>query len=546
MIPRTQIANSTGVIILRMTESPYAAPGESAPDSVTDSPAVHAVDQRPPWPRLFILGLQHVLAMYAGAVAVPLIVGGALINAGQFDSSDLHHLIVADLFVAGLASVIQSVGLWRFGARLPLMQGVSFVAVSPMIAIGSEHGVTAIYGSVISAGVLMIVLAPLFARLVRYFPPIVTGTIITVVGLSLLSVAAGWVHNSNGEEPEIGTAKGFVLALITLIVVICIHRFAPVRAKSLAVLGGIIVGTAIGQFMGMTDWSEVGPASWVDVPTPFQFGAPTFDAAAIFTMVIVGLVIMTETTGDIIAVGDVVKKPVDGRALSDGLRADGLATVLGGVFNTFPYSAFAQNVGLVALSRIASRYVVTAAGIILIILGLLPKMGAVATGIPSQVLGGAGVALFGMVASSGIRTLSTVVWNETRALIVGVSIAVAMLPSVLPGMYEKLPEELEMILDSGISAGAITVIILNLLLNRTGGGHLAPALEGKKSEGPEETDESGPTGDSESTSVVLNNAERAAVWAQSKAEIARAAVAEARAAAAKAEEIRAAEERKQE
>lgn len=226
--------------------------------------------------------------------------------------------------------------------------------------------------------------------------------------------------------------------------------------------------------------------------------------------------------------------------------ADRLATVLGGVFNTFPYSAFAQNVGLVALSRIASRFVVTAAGIILIILGLLPKMGAVATGIPSQVLGGAGVALFGMVASSGIRTLSTVVWNETRALIVGVSIAVAMLPSVLPGMYEKLPEELEMILDSGISAGAITVIVLNLLLNRTGGGHLAPALEGKKTEGPEETDGSGPTGDSESTSVVLNNAERAAVWAQSKAEDARTAVAEARAAAAKAEEIRAAEERKQE
>ncbi|MDN6677571.1 solute carrier family 23 protein, partial [Corynebacterium variabile] len=132
---------------------------------------VHPVDQRPPLPRLIILGLQHVLAMYAGAVAVPLIVGGALINAGQFDAADLHHLVVADLFVAGIASVIQSIGLWRFGAKLPLMQGVSFVAVAPMISIGSEHGVTAIYGSVIVTGVVMILVAPLFAKIVRYFPP---------------------------------------------------------------------------------------------------------------------------------------------------------------------------------------------------------------------------------------------------------------------------------------------------------------------------------------------------------------------------------------
>ncbi|MDN6677339.1 solute carrier family 23 protein, partial [Corynebacterium variabile] len=388
---------------------------------------------------------------------------------------------------------------------------------------------------------VMILVAPLFAKIVRYFPPLVTGTIITVVGLSLLSVAAGWVFNgSAADEADQGTAAGFVLALVTLVIVIAIHRFAPASMKSLAVLGGIIVGTVIGQFMGKTDWSEVGPADWVGVPTPFQFGAPTFDAASIFTMVIVGLVIMTETTGDIIAIGDVVKKPVDGRTLSDGLRADGLSTVLGGVFNTFPYTAFAQNVGLVSLSRIASRFVVTAAGVILVLLGLLPKMGAVVTGIPSEVLGGAGVALFGMVTASGIRTLSTVAWTETRALIVGVSIAVAMLPSVQPGMYEKLPDELGMIVDSGISAGAIVVILLNLLLNRENGGHLAPALAG------EQETAGGPTGDSESTSVVLNNSERAAAWAVRKAEDARTAVAEARAAAAKAEEIRAAEERKQE
>ncbi|HCT15585.1 MAG TPA: purine permease, partial [Corynebacterium nuruki] len=286
----------------------------------------HPVDQRPPLGRLIILGLQHVLAMYAGAVAVPLIVGGALIQAGQFNAGDLHHLVVADLFVAGIASVVQSVGLWRFGAKLPLMQGVSFVAVAPMISIGSEHGVTAIYGSVIVTGVVMILVAPLFAKIVRYFPPLVTGTIITVVGLSLLSVAAGWVFNGSAAESDRGTTQNFLLAVIALVVVILIHRFAPPAFRSLAVLGGIIVGTVVGQFLGATDWSQVGPAEWVGVPTPFQFGAPTFEIASILTMVLVGLVIMTETTGDIIAIGDVVKKPVDAKTLSDGLRADGLST----------------------------------------------------------------------------------------------------------------------------------------------------------------------------------------------------------------------------
>ncbi|MDN5721158.1 nucleobase:cation symporter-2 family protein [Corynebacterium sp.] len=441
--------------------------GAVAPDGT------HPVDQKPPLLRTFILGLQHVLAMYAGAIAVPLIVGGALVAAGEFEAEHMHHLIVADLFVAGIASVIQSLGFWRFGSRLPLIQGVSFVSVAPMISIGSEHGITAIYGSVIATGVLMMLIAPFFAKVVRYFPPLVIGTVITVVGLSLLSVAAGWLFNQNGPANEQGTGQNFLLALGTLVVVVCIHRFAPAAWKSMAVLGGIVVGTVAGVFVGASDFSAVGEADWVGVPMPFQFGTPTFDIASILTMLLVGLVIMTETSGDIVAVGEITGRRATPRSLADGLRADGLATLLGGVFNTFPYSAFAQNVGLVSLSRVASRYVVTAAGLILIVLGLLPKVGEIATGIPSPVLGGAGVALFGMVAASGIRTLATVTWTETRALIVGVSVALAMLPAVFDGLYANLPDSLEMILDSGITVGAVSVILLNLLLNREGGGHLA-------------------------------------------------------------------------
>lgn len=441
--------------------------GATAPDGT------HPVDQRPPLARTVVLGLQHVLAMYAGAIAVPLIVGGALVAAGQFDAGHMHHLIVADLFVAGVASVVQSLGFWRFGARLPLIQGVSFVSVAPMIAIGSEHGITAIYGSVIVTGVVMILVAPFFARVVTFFPPLVVGTVITVVGLSLLSVAAGWLFDRDAPAAEQGTGGNLLLGLGTLVTVICIHRFAPAAWRSMAVLGGIVVGTVVGVVLGAGDFSAVAEADWVGVPAPFQFGTPTFDVVSILTMVLVGLVIMTETSGDIVAVGDITGRRVTARTLADGLRADGLATVLGGVFNTFPYSAFAQNVGLVSLSRVASRYVVTAAGLILVVLGLLPKVGEVAAGIPAPVLGGAGVALFGMVAAAGIRTLSTVTWTETRSLIVGVSVAVAMLPTVFDGLYANLPPAVETVLDSGITVGAVTVILLNLLLNRDGDGHRA-------------------------------------------------------------------------
>jgi xanthine/uracil permease len=182
-------------------------------------------------------------------------------------------------------------------------------------------------------------------------------------------------------------------------------------------------------------------------------------------MIIVAIVIMTETTGDMIAVGEIVEKPVTRRQLADGLRADGLGTVIGGVFNTFPYTAFAQNVGLVSLTGVRSRYVATLAGVILVVLGLIPKVSAIVEGVPSAVLGGAGIALFGMVAASGIRTLSKVRFNNRNVLIVAVSVGIALLPTVAPTIYDRFPQWFTLIFDSGISAGAITAILLNLLLN---------------------------------------------------------------------------------
>jgi len=420
-----------------------------------------------------------VLAMYAGAVAVPLIVGGAMVSAGQLEQSDIVHLIMADLFVAGIATIIQAVGFWRFGVRLPLMQGVTFAAVGPMITIGSNHGITAIYGSVIACGLFMIVLAPVFGRLIRFFPPLVTGTIILIIGVSLMRVAAGWFGGGTG--PNFGEPKAIGMGFFTLAVIIAIERFAPEGLRRVSILLGLLIGTVVAVPLGMTDWSHMGEYGWVGVVTPFQFGLPTFEIGSIIALLIVAIVIMTETTGDIVAVGEIVDEKITPGRLADGLRADGLGTVIGGVFNTFPYTAFAQNVGLVAITGVRTRHVATGAGIILLLLGLLPKMAAVVEGIPLAVLGGAGVALFGMVAASGVRTLTKVRFDNTNILVVAIAIGVAMLTeaklyytdrsltdspvNVSLDLYSQFPDWFQTIFHSGISAGAITAIVLNLVLN---------------------------------------------------------------------------------
>ncbi|MGA5465761.1 nucleobase:cation symporter-2 family protein [Mycobacterium sp. NPDC050041] len=438
------------------------------------------VDEIPPLRRLVPLALQHVLAMYAGAVAVPLIVGGAMVAAGRLEQSDIVHLIMADLLVAGIATIVQAVGFWRFGVRLPLMQGVTFAAVGPMITIGTNHGITTIYGSVIACGLFMMALAPVFGKLIRFFPPLVTGTIILIIGVSLMRVAAGWFGGGTG--PDFGDPKAVGMGFFTLAVIIALERFAPESVRRVSILLGLIVGTVVAIPLGMTDWSHMGEYGWVGVVTPFQFGLPTFEISSIIALLIVAIVIMTETTGDIVAVGEIVDEKITPRRLADGLRADGLGTVLGGVFNTFPYTAFAQNVGLVAITGVRSRHVATAAGVILVLLGLLPKMAAVVEGIPLPVLGGAGLALFGMVAASGVRTLAKVRFDNTNVLVVAISVGVAMLTeaklyytdralagspvNVSLDLYHRFPDWFQTIFHSGISAGAVTAIALNLLLNR--------------------------------------------------------------------------------
>ncbi|NGO78228.1 purine permease [Streptomyces sp. YC504] len=446
----------------------------SAPPAGSPAPATekHPVDQVPPTGKLIAFGLQHVLAMYAGAVAVPLIVGGAM----KLPPADLAYLITADLLVCGIATLLQCVGVWRFGVRLPIMQGCTFAAVSPMVLIGTQGGgLPAIYGAVIISGLAMVLLAPVFGRLLRFFPPLVTGTVILIIGVTLLPVAGRWVAGGAGS-PEYGAPKNIGLAAFVLVVVVAVQRFGPAFLSRIAVLVGILAGTLVAIPLDFTDFDGVDKADWLGISTPFHFGAPTFEAAAVVSMLVVALVIMTETTGDMIAVGEMTGRKVGPRNLADGLRADGLSTVLGGVFNTFPYTAFAQNVGLVGMTRVRSRWVVACSGVILVLLGLLPKLGAIVAAIPAPVLGGAGLVMFGTVAATGLRTLATVDFRGNHNLtIVAVSVAVGMLPVGVPEIYEEFPDWFQTVMHSGISAGCLTAIALNLLFNHLPGRKDAPA-----------------------------------------------------------------------
>ena len=426
----------------------------------------HPVDEMLPFGKLLAYGLQHVLAMYAGAVAVPLMVAHGLgLAQGQ-----LIYLISADLFTCGIATLIQTIGIGKIGIRIPIIQGVAFAAVTPMILIGQKQGLTGIYGSIIVAGIVTFLISPYFSRLLRFFPPVVTGTIITIIGLTLMPVAVRWAGGGDPSAADFASGSHIMLALITLSLVVVFYRYCTGFLSNIAVLLGLIAGTLLAIPFGMVNFSQLSTAGWVGITTPFAFGLPTFDVAAIAAMVLVMLVAMSETTGNCIAVGEIIGKPVTQEALTRGLRADGFSTVLGGILNSFPYTAFAQNVGLVGLTRIKSRFVVAAAGVILVALGLFPKMAAVIAAIPTPVLGGAGIAMFGMVMANGIKTLGKVQFEGTHnIMVIAISLGVGMITLAEPKFYHQFPRWTQIMLNSGITAGSIAGVILNALLNRTSG-----------------------------------------------------------------------------
>ncbi|MFE5290923.1 nucleobase:cation symporter-2 family protein [Isoptericola sp. NPDC056618] len=440
-------------------------PGRSNRSTATgnDRPT-DPVDEILPARSMITLGLQHVLVIYAGVVAVPLVLSGAL----GLTSSQTVTLINANLLLGGLATLVQTLGFWRFGARLPLIQGASFIALSPMLLIGTEYGMTAVVGSCLVAGALAICLAPVFSRLLRYFPRVVIGCLITVVGISLMPAAAGWLGGGEGAD-DFGAPRHLLVGLLTIVVTLVVYVRFKGLLSALAVLVGLLVGTVVAVAAGMSDFSGVGDAAWFGVSAPLAFGVPTFEPVPILVMTLAMVVIMAETTGNTLAIGRMVGREITPRRLGDAFRAEGLSTMASSLANGFPLNAFSQNTGLIAMTRVRSRYVVAVAGVILVALGLVPKLGAVIAAVPPAVLGGGAIVMFGMTTAAGIQELAQVRYQDTpNALIVAISISVGVLPMAMPELLADVQGPLRMVLESGIFLCAIVAVLMNALLNRRG------------------------------------------------------------------------------
>ena len=313
---------------------------------------VHPVDQVLPFGQMFAVGLQHVLVMYAGAIAVPLILGGAL----KLPKDQIAFLINADLFACGIATLIQCIGVWKFGIRLPVVMGVTFAGVGPMVAMANANlPVTSIFGAVIAAGVFAVLVAPYFGKLVRYFPPLVTGTIIAVIGVTLLRVGIVWAIGGFPAMKDGASPTSMIIVGIVLATILVLNRWGKGFIANIAVLLGLVVGFVVAMAVGLVKFDGVAEADWFAVVYPFRFGVPTFDLGAVISLCLVMIVVMVESTGMFLALGEICGRKVGPRDLGRGLAADGLGTIIGGIFNTFPYTSFSQNVGLVGITGVRSR-----------------------------------------------------------------------------------------------------------------------------------------------------------------------------------------------
>lgn len=431
--------------------------------STSSSQPVEPVDEIFPLSQMLIYGFQHVLVMYAGAIAVPLIIGKTV----GMTNEQIIMLISTDLFICGCGTIVQSVGIGHWiGSRLPIVQGCTFAALIPMCLIGQQYGIGGISGAVITAGLFTLLCAPWVCKLVRFFPKAVMGTIVTLIGLSILPVAGGWIGGGDLDAVSFGSAGSLLMALLTLVIVLLIYTFGSGMLKNIAVLLGIVAGTLVYLAMGKLDLTSLHHTGWLAFPWPMRFAPVEFHLIPAVLMSMVMIVVMVETMSSMMAMGEIVGRQADQSTLKRGLYACGATTMVGGIFNMFPYAAFAQNVGLVSMTGVRSRFIVGVSGVILIVLGLFPKLAALVVAVPKPVLGGAGIVMFGMVAVSGIRTLGQVDYrNNNNGMVVALTLGIGMMPVLVPQLFRHLPPAAEMFLHSGITIGTVVAILANLVLN---------------------------------------------------------------------------------
>lgn len=427
---------------------------------IEKSAAVAAVDAVPSAGQLGALGLQHLFVMYAGTIAVPYVIGSALGMSG----AAIAQMISANTIFAGLGTIFTTVGLWKFGARLPIVLGPSANVIGPLIIIGKSYGLPTVWSTCIMAGAAMVICAPFIGRLRRFFPPVVMGTMLALVGFMLVPIGVRLITNFKPEQPV--PAANLVMAAGTVALVALLMRFLPRTSRQAAILLGLVVATIVAYLVGHADFSRVLQGAWFGFSIPSNFGQFNFDIAAAVSVIILMVVLMFEVLPQLVAVGEMVGREATGEHVRGGILADGLTSLIGGLFGAFPLVTFSQNIGVLGLTQTRSRYIATAAGVFLVILGLLPPVGRLVAAIPGPIIGGIALVMFTAIGVVGVKILNRVDLGEPQNLfIVATSLGVGFIPMVAPNFYSSWPKDLQTILNSPVGAGLLVAVLLNLLFN---------------------------------------------------------------------------------
>jgi xanthine permease len=434
---------------------------------------LYKIDDKPPMNISILLAFQHIMAAFGGIVAVPLIVGGAL----GLPGADIAFLVSAAIFAAGVATFIQAKGIGPVGARVPCVMGTDFTFVGPSIAVGAAFGLPGLFGATIMGSFIEIVLSRFIKPLRKFFPPIVTGTVVMLIGLTLLPVAIDWSAGGFGAK-DYGSIRNVSIAFSVMLVITLLNRYGKGLFSSASVIIGLIFGYIICFPLGMLDFSAITSASWMAFPSPFKYGI-TFKLAGFTAFAIAYLVTTVETVGCLMAVGEASGKELTSKDLSRGILADGVGSLIAGCVNAGPNTSFSQNVGLIPITRVASRSVVAISGIILMILGIFPKFGALVSIMPNPVLGGAGIIMFGMVVSAGIKTIQRVELNNRNMLILAISLGIGLGVTVRPDFLINMPTVVKSFFSSGISAGTVVALLLNVILKEENSSNIDSSIDSK-------------------------------------------------------------------
>jgi NCS2 family nucleobase:cation symporter-2 len=425
-------------------------------------------DKKLPLNQSIPLGIQHVLAMFAGNITVPIIIAGIF---GQTPEQKIF-LIQMALFVAGVATVIQTVGYGRIGSRLPIIQGTSFAFI-PVMAPFAKAGLGAVFTAAFIGGIFQMWIGRILKPIRHLFPPLVTGIVVLMIGISLLKVGfmyaggGGWLLNN---KPEVfGNLNHLIISFTVLIVALWANQKGKGMVSSASILIGMVAGYIVAMMMGMVNYGKIAGADWFAFPMPLQYGID-FVPGAIILMLFMAVVTTIETIGDISAttMGGANREATD-KELSGGIMADGLGTAFGSLFNAMPNTSYSQNAGLVAFTGVISRHVGTVAGVILILMGLFPKLGGIIAAMPESVIGGAAIIMFGLITSAGIKLVAQSEMSQRNLLILGLSLSFGIGMSLLPQFVAHIPDfgiSLKLLLTTGLIPAGMLAFILNATLSK--------------------------------------------------------------------------------